>query len=628
MRTPALCSLALSLWFAVAPAGRAELSRVDSFARLPVLEAGRVMPMDTLARLRLLQFSGHSSLNGRPALHWIARLVFTPEVCHNDKIFLVNNPEVIEAMGLKAGDGRRYSFRDLEPGLSNLNDRVTAALKVDEKEHSPVEKEILRLYQNLNNYIELFHSFSFAFPDPAFSVTSSVLRARFDLPANLEQFSYFDIFKRAGLFVSDIEAVGKLEPSAWSEDQRTVFGLSANLYQWSKFYRGLPLPMVPMDGHQGDQWLSPWDILGIGKIGETLQSDIGNLQDMARAYADDRQADFDAAAKTFEQSIMKRAPQSRSLSHLNLELLYNRVDPFYRAELFYGFAFLAALLFMLGDRAWIRRAGFLLVFLALIPHTWGLVARMLMMGRPPVTNLYATFIFVGWICAVLGLILDAIQRNGFGVLLAGFSGLALLLISGRFSSQGDTMGVMIAVLDSNFWLTTHVVAITVGYAGCVAAGLAGHLYLIKSLRHRLDSPDMQAALRAVYGLLAFGLIFSFLGTMLGGVWADQSWGRFWGWDPKENGALLIVLWSALLFHARIDKLIGPIGFAAGSVLGVIVVLMAWLGINLLGVGLHSYGFTSGVARGFWIAVLAELLFVAVFAPLAWLRSRRLTAPAA
>jgi ABC-type transport system involved in cytochrome c biogenesis permease subunit len=202
------------------------------------------------------------------------------------------------------------------------------------------------------------------------------------------------------------------------------------------------------------------------------------------------------------------------------------------------------------------------------------------------------------------------------LIVASASGLALLMTSGRFATDGDTLGVVVAVLDSNFWLSTHVVCITIGYAGCCVAGLLGHIYLLQALRKEPDDPVLVESFNAVYGAMAFGIIFAFLGTMLGGIWADQSWGRFWGWDPKENGALVIVLWSAILFHARLGKMIGPLGFAAGAVLGVIWVLCAWLGINLLGVGLHSYGFTSGLARGLFISCAFEVLFVAATVPFA------------
>jgi hypothetical protein len=128
------------------------------------------------------------------------------------------------------------------------------------------------------------------------------------------------------------------------------------------------------------------------------------------------------------------------------------------------------------------------------------------------------------------------------------------------------------------------------------------------------------------GTLALGLTLSFVGTMLGGIWADQSWGRFWGWDPKENGALLIVLWCAILFHAKLGKMIGPFGMAAGAALLIIVVMMAWFGINALGVGLHSYGFTDGVLLGLGAYSVAQVAFVAAIG--SWYRrqQRRGTQP--
>ncbi|MBL8994298.1 MAG: cytochrome c biogenesis protein CcsA, partial [Spirochaetia bacterium] len=175
--------------------------------------------------------------------------------------------------------------------------------------------------------------------------------------------------------------------------------------------------------------------------------------------------------------------------------------------------------------------------------------------------------------------------------------------------EGDTLRVLVAVLDSNFWLSTHVIAINLGYAGVVFSGVVGHVYFVLALRKGTDPERLKEVFKLTYGVQAFGLLFSFTGTMLGGVWADQSWGRFWGWDPKENGALLIVLWGAILFHARFAGWIRDIGFAAGSVIGIMVVMMAWFGINLLGVGLHSYGFTEGLWTGLVSYLIAQSLFV-------------------
>ncbi|HET6923922.1 MAG TPA: cytochrome c biogenesis protein CcsA, partial [Anaeromyxobacteraceae bacterium] len=191
---------------------------------------------------------------------------------------------------------------------------------------------------------------------------------------------------------------------------------------------------------------------------------------------------------------------------------------------------------------------------------------------------------------------------------------------------GDTMEMMRAVLDSNFWLATHVVAITVGYSGTFLAGILAIGYTVR--RHLLRQPDeagTRALVSTTYGVVCFALFFSFVGTVLGGIWADQSWGRFWGWDPKENGALLIVLWNALILHARWGGYVREKGIMAMAIAGNVITSLSWFGVNMLGVGLHSYGFMD---RAFWallgfVASQAVLLALALAPP----RFRRLPAPA-
>jgi cytochrome c biogenesis factor len=143
--------------------------------------------------------------------------------------------------------------------------------------------------------------------------------------------------------------------------------------------------------------------------------------------------------------------------------------------------------------------------------------------------------------------------------------------------------------------------------------------IIQALKRRPAA--MARTADALPGILAFGLAFTAIGTLMGGIWADLSWGRFWGWDPKENGALLLIAWCAVLFHARLAGWIGRVGFAAGSVGALVVVALAWFGVNLLGLGLHAYGFTSGASRGLLAFILLELVFLAVAVPLARKGSR-------
>jgi ABC-type transport system involved in cytochrome c biogenesis permease subunit len=172
-----------------------------------------------------------------------------------------------------------------------------------------------------------------------------------------------------------------------------------------------------------------------------------------------------------------------------------------------------------------------------------------------------------------------------------------------------------------------VTTVTLGYsAGLLAAALA-HLWLFgQMLGIRVREPGLYRSIaRMTYGVVCFGLLFSIVGTILGGVWANYSWGRFWGWDPKENGALLIVLWELLMLHARLGGYVRDFGFALLAIFGGVVVAFSWWGVNLLGVGLHSYGFTSGVQTSLTVFYVIEALVL--IGAGAWWLGRRASASA-
>jgi ABC-type transport system involved in cytochrome c biogenesis permease subunit len=248
-------------------------------------------------------------------------------------------------------------------------------------------------------------------------------------------------------------------------------------------------------------------------------------------------------------------------------------------------------------------------------HTVGLVYRMVLEGRPPVTNLYSSAIFIGWGACLLGIILERFHKNGIGLVVASGIGFITLIIAHHLALEGDTMEMMRAVLDTNFWLATHVVAVTVGYASTFVAGFLALIYIVRGFFTRtLDAETGKSLARMIYGIVCFATLFSFVGTVLGGIWADQSWGRFWGWDPKENGALIIVLWNAIILHARAGGMIRQRGLMVMAVFGNIVTSWSWFGTNMLGVGLHSYGFMD--AAFYWlIAFVSSQLLIMVLASL-------------
>jgi ABC-type transport system involved in cytochrome c biogenesis permease subunit len=260
----------------------------------------------------------------------------------------------------------------------------------------------------------------------------------------------------------------------------------------------------------------------------------------------------------------------------------------------------------------LRRSAFYLVILAGLVHTFGLVFRMVLEGRPPVTNLYSSAIFIGWGAMVLGLGLERIYRVGIGSVVASLAGFITLMIAHNLALGGDTMEMLRAVLDTNFWLAVHVVTVTLGYSATFLAGFLAIVYVLRGFFTRAVGPALEQSLdRMVYGIICFATLFSFVGTVTGGIWADQSWGRFWGWDPKENGALIIVLWNALILHARWDGMVQERGLMNMAMVGNIVTAWSWFGVNMLGVGLHSYGFMDSAFVALVVFVGSQLALLAL-----------------
>jgi ABC-type transport system involved in cytochrome c biogenesis permease subunit len=232
-----------------------------------------------------------------------------------------------------------------------------------------------------------------------------------------------------------------------------------------------------------------------------------------------------------------------------------------------------------------------------------ILTRIIILERPPVSTLYESVLFVALIAALLGALMDRGKTSHEGKLIASLLGAFLMGISGIFAVGADTLGVVIAVLNTDFWLATHVITITAGYGIALVAGTLAHVYLIKPEDKRY---------KQLHTIALIALLFTAIGTILGGIWADQSWGRFWGWDPKENGALLIVIWLVWVLHGLITGHLKPIWFACLLAFTNIIVALSWFGVNLLNVGLHSYGFTDSAAYGLLAFCITELVLITSF----------------
>ncbi|MEK7815214.1 MAG: cytochrome c biogenesis protein CcsA [Pseudomonadota bacterium] len=597
---------------------------LDKFAAVAILNDGRIKPVDTYARTLLLQISGKTSFGRKSAVQWLARLLFAPATTFEDKVFLINNPEIATALGVEPEPKRRYSFSRIEPGLAKLEELARTADKIEPRERSVVEQEILRVYQNVFLYDLHTRVFRFALPSSEFQITDPEIIKTLGLPETQKTFSFYDLASRAELLQQGAKGLELSKPETWAVKDKELFGLMNNLFHWSATYSDLPFTIVPSLEASGQGWLSPMDAISREFSDPKAREEIGYTRAMVVHYWNGEQMPFDLAARSLSNSVLSRtdAATQKNIRKIPLELFYNRANLFLWTKMFYALAFAVFLLSFFLTRPFLRQSALLLIAAGLIPHVGALVLRIVIMGRPPVSNLYETFIFVSMISVIAGVIIELVNKRWVGNVTASVCGLVFLLIAGKFAAEGDTLQMLVAVLNSNFWLGTHVLTITIGYAGCCVAGLIGHLYILQRIRDPKDKAALESTYLNMIGALGFGLMMSFLGTMLGGIWADESWGRFWGWDPKENGALLIVLWCAIIFHAKVGRFIGPLGVAAGSVLGIVVVMWAWFGVNLLNVGLHSYGFTSGIATGLLAYVIGEVVFLAICVPMAKKRETR------
>jgi len=257
------------------------------------------------------------------------------------------------------------------------------------------------------------------------------------------------------------------------------------------------------------------------------------------------------------------------------------------------------------------RSGSLLFFLAFTLHTAGLIVRMVLDGRPPAVNLYSSTVLLGWGAGLLGVIAERSHRNGIGTVAGAVVGLVTLIVAHGLA-PGDTMEGVRAGLNSNNWLAAHVVVMTIGCSAAIMAGVVAAGYVLSGVLTRRLSADIASALdRLVYRLVWLAMVVAGLGTILGGFWADRVWGRFWGWDPKETGALLIILWAAIYLTVRWNQLAGERVRMALAVAGPIVTSLSWFGVNMLGVGLHSYGFTNPAVGWLMLFTVSQLLVVAL-----------------
>jgi ABC-type transport system involved in cytochrome c biogenesis permease subunit len=517
------------------------------FGKIPVLGGGRVKPLDTVARNSLLIIHGRESIRlpnreQVSAIQWLADLLFNASAADQYSVFVIHNADVLGLFGWQQTERKYFSYAELKPFLRQIDEQGTLSQRLQSVERSAYQNAILKLRNSLGLYQQLQDSIQFA---EAKDWMNEVDQSRRDRTAR------------------EIQREKQLARSAY-------------------------ILAVPPDAGQSRDWQSVGEAL-LNFTPPNPHPVVQMYAQIGRNYLAGDRAGFNREIASLSHWMSER--QQAAISRSSFEFLFNRLNPFTHSMVLYVLAFLFACSSWLTWSRPLNRTAFYLLLLALAVHTFGLVSRMYLQGRPPVTNLYSSAIFIGWGAVIVALILERIYRDGIGSACAGAIGFVTLIIARHLAGSGDTLEMLQAVLDTNVWLATHVVAITIGYSAMFLAGMLATIYLVRGVFTRSLTPGVAASLtRMTYGVICFATFFSFIGTVLGGIWADQSWGRFWGWDPKENGAILIVLWCAMILHARWGGVIQERGLMIMAVFGNVLTSFSWFGVNMLGVGLHSYGF--------------------------------------
>jgi ABC-type transport system involved in cytochrome c biogenesis permease subunit len=587
---------------------------------IPVQDGGRVKPLSTQAGFAMYQIHGERSLeidiadtgkdakpdkDGTPAhkviklkpTDWLLDCLFRPEYAVDLPTFRIDNSAVVKGIGLNPGAKRdRYSYRELEPGRAKLAELAKSYDALKQEERSSEQQQTIDLATNVLKFEGIIGYFSFTLgiqfesPDPSQNRTRALSLVMAAAPTIQQT-------------IAETQKQKKEVPSHVKALLEQVLDVANNANNVLLFF--------PPDDPKVREWADfgheIMSVMTLESANPTRAIQRVMLIEAMTAAAHQGDSAFrDQLTKFRDQSVALATARGEYRS-VPLEASYYRADWFLNALVYFLLASL------LGGVMWTagwNRTGRIFAWLSGLSTITGviycliaIVQRCLIMQRPPIGNLYDTVICIATTIVLLSLIVELLTRKRFALGLAPVIGAALILLA-RLYEIGDAkdhMDPLVAVLRSNYWLTIHVITITMGYTSGLLTALIAHIYLFMRTTG-LDNGDRalrRTLTRATYGCVCLTLFLSLVGTVLGGVWANDSWGRFWGWDPKENGALLIVLWNLAILHARLGGYLKEWSFHLACVFGSCVVVFSWWHVNFFNTGLHSYGFTSGKGMIWW-----------------------------
>ncbi|MEM7203988.1 MAG: cytochrome c biogenesis protein CcsA [Planctomycetota bacterium] len=618
---------------------------VAQFAALPVQEEGRVKPLNTAAKWMLVRQNGLSSCKTPSgerlsAMEWLLDSWFYPEQARTYETISVTDSVVLDAIGLSSivkKKRARYSYAELEPGLTRLRELAMQYSEIERDDLSTTQGQTLDLWRSMHESRMLQNGLHFArarFPMGNSKGLSRTFPGR-------DEVRFSEILDKVGALGAVYEQLRRGTPDGVSDadaeaERQALETVLLEFNSVASAGGGFAM-LAPDRSIEGDSaWFTIEEVAFAAASGRDVPPGW-----VAAIAAFEEMAASEPSAPGFAVALGKAHDELRGLAtargegqRLDLEVSFYKWAPMQWSLGLFVLGFLFVALSWLGPGArLLRKITWSTVLLALGMLIAGIAMRCIIRNRPPMTGIYDTIPFITAVGTLAALVIEWINRRRVALPVAAFLGMAGMFLAYRYElgDANDNMKRVVAVLDTNFWLWIHVTCIATGYAAGLLAGAIAHIYVLGKLfgLRRGDKAFYSGIARMVYGAICFCLIFAVVGTILGGVWANESWGRFWGWDPKENGALLICLWNIAILHARMGGYIRHLGLCVAAILGNAVVAWSWWGVNMMGIGLHSYGFTDGAVwlyLGYGVEGVMALLGGVV-----WLLERersRMTPPAA
>ncbi len=691
-----------------------------AFGRLVVLDEGRYKPIDTVARHHLMQMGWRQEYKdpdgyNQPAVRWFLSL------CASGMIDLQLEMPIEDDVARLLDPDPRAQLRNARDIVEVAEERAADIGEIRKKQNkNELELKLLRALDQAEDLVGQARLMEKGLGDKDNSEAQAVIRIDFDQILNMLKLERREGFRFSMREIVNAGTKGDRRPFAdfyrkamnakLRADEKKPLDVveqrSLDLMRQMHTHRALSqlqgVAMVPPADFDPEGWKTLRQAFTDGD--QKKNSAARHLHTILSAYASGNVERFNDEVAAYAGYLKDNLPQETRKA--GSEAWFNQLAPFYRCAFLYVACFILAVASWLVWEKPLRESAFALLLVTVVLHSFALYYRMELTGRPPVANLYGSAVFIGWGCVLVCLFMDwRIYWNGIPTAMGALLGFGTMVIAHYLGGSGDTMAVLQAVLDTNFWLATHVTIVTLGYTATFVAGFLATAYLYRMLAssvlaffrnrgnpawssgvcfalsilgvalvpacilvgvywgllyliiddnpftHSLGMPLAAAILlfglaysimvgmrfmapspedrpgeipesvrwmeklelnqnsskalsNEVYGVVCFAVLLSFVGTVLGGIWADQSWGRFWGWDPKENGAILVVIINALILHARWGGMIKERGLVVLALCGNMVTMWSWFGTNQLGIGLHSYGFNKALismCSWFWIS---------------------------